>query len=174
MAALASLAAAVASAGLNPGHAGPVDVSTDARTAAVSVAAADPAVNLADPDAVCGAFAAALAAREAATDAGPADAYARAAAYADAALADALLAPPPPRAPGWAELAAHRARVTVSVARLAGEPPPDHDGVAYRAAAVVASASGRDAWRGPADRHTVYCVLHAAGPLWQVAGYDLG
>src|SRR5262245_22912744 len=135
---------------------------------------ADPHVHVSDPDAVCVAFAHALYQRDTVTDTGPSDTYRRAAAYAEPTLAVALLATVAPRGPGWEQLAAHRGRVAVTVEPFVGEPPPDGEHVAYRAAVVNITVAGRDGWRGEPTRHIVYCTLRAVGPQWWVAEYELG
>jgi len=139
-----------------------------APSGSIAAATARPVVAWSDPQAVCDAFAAALLARHGASGSDAVDEYARAAGYADPALADAMRAPAPRQAP-----AAHLGRVEVSVEPFVGEPPPDHAGVAYRAVVVVAVASGVDGRRAPPGRHTVYCTLRGDGARWLVVGNDL-
>jgi len=123
----------------------------------------DPAVDLSDAQQVCAGFAAALL-ESAAADDSPVDAYRRAAAYATAELASAMVTDQgrwPPRDP--------RHTISLEVSDYAGDAHlrPDTDEVAYRAALVTITDDA-----GGIHRRIVYCVLRQADG-WRVAGYEL-
>jgi hypothetical protein len=150
------------------GGPGPVTVASSP-----SPAAADPAVDYRDPAAVCGAFVRALYARDTATDSGPADAYRRAAAYADARYAQAIADPRALQLPDWQEWLDHRAAVAVDVQPLTGDIDVDATGHQVRAMAVTAVAQGRDGWTGQSMRTHVTCDLSPAPEGWRVGSYTL-
>jgi hypothetical protein len=149
------------------------DPAAPAGTALRSVPAPGHEVDLGDPAAVCEAFAAALFTIDSATDADPAAAHRRAAAYATSRLAAALILAPARRLPAWQELTAHRGRTDAEVGDYAGEPPPARTGTAHYAAVVTTTPTGTDGWTGRPRRHIVCCTLTRSGPQWQVAEYDL-
>jgi hypothetical protein len=143
-----------------------------AGTATPSVPAPGHEVDLGDPAAVCEAFAVALFIVDSATDASPAAAYRRAAAYTTLELAVALMNPVR-RLPAWEEPAAHRGRIDAGLGDYAGEPPPGRAGTAHHAAVVTTTPTGTGGWAGRSRRHIVYCTLTRTGRQWQVAEYDL-
>jgi hypothetical protein len=143
-----------------------------AGTATPSVPAPGHEVDLGDPAAVCEAFAVALFTIDSATDASPAAAYRRAAAYTTSRLAAALMNPVR-RLPAWAEPAAHRGRIDAELGDYAGEPPPGRAGTAHYAAVVTTTPTGTDGGTGRPRRRIVYCTLTRSGRQWQVAEYDL-
>jgi len=130
-------------------------------------------VNLADPAAVCQAFAAALFTLDTAVDDSPAAAYRRAAAYTTPELAAALMNSPARLLPAWENLAAHHGRTETQVGGYAGELPPGRAGTAHHAAMVTARPIGAAGWTGRPRRHIVYCTLTQSGPVWRLAGYNL-
>jgi hypothetical protein len=130
-------------------------------------------VDLGDPAAVCEAFAVALFTIDSATDADPAAAYRRAAAYTMPELAAALMNTPARRLPAWQEPAAHHGRIDAELGDYAGEPPPGRAGTAHHAAVATTTPTGTDGGTGRPRRHIVYCTLTRTDPQWQVAEYDL-
>jgi hypothetical protein len=138
-----------------------------------AAAAADPAVDYTDPDAVCAAFARAINARDTASDVDAGDAYRRAAAYADARYAAAVDEQQPTDLPDWAQWSEHRAVVEVSVTPLAGDVDVDVDTHSSRVVAVTAIPTGRDGWTGPPLRTLITCDMGRTGGGWRVSGYTV-
>ncbi len=140
-------------------------------------AVADPGIDYRDPARVCQGFAAALYRRDTTSDRGPTGAYRRAAAaYGSVELIAAVAGQPDGRDPDWGQWAAHRAVAdpTASGLSVGDGQPADTSVDAYRAAVVTVTPIGRDGWRGPTARTTVYCTLRASDGRWRVAGYNLG
>ena len=138
----------------------PVDATTDYR----------------NPAEVCLRFAAAVYRRDTTTDSGPGDAYRRAAAYMTGELAAAVAAQAhAERDASWNRWRAHRGFTDPTVVPLVDEEQPaDTVREAYRAASVTVAPVGRDGWRGPVERHAVYCILHGDDQKrWRVADYDV-
>ncbi len=127
-----------------------------------------------DPSAVCARFTDAVFRADTVADAGPADAYRRAAAYTTAQLAAAFTAPPRGSA-RWTVWRRHEAAIDPVVTTVPAADGQPVDGVreAYRAAQAVLTPTGRDGWRGPTERYVVFCTLHAEGGRWRIAGYDI-
>ena len=134
-----------------------------------------PGFDYSEPESVCEAFAKAILAHDATTDAGPQDAYRRASAY----MVEPLPATEQTRGDArWAELVAHRARIEVEVREWAGELPADHPTTAFRAVLATTRPVGSDGWRGEEQRYAVYCSLYRsdpgqASPGWRVAEYTI-
>ena len=142
----------------------------------LTLPAPDPAIDYSHPERVCAAFGAAVYRVDTTVDTGPADAYHRAAAYVDAALAAAISGQQPVQTPQWQEWASHRARVEVRVDPYAGDAlPPARDDEQHHGVLVTAVPVGRDGWRGPAALRTVVCTLRPAGGSgWRISGYETG
>lgn len=135
----------------------------------VSVPPPDPAVDFADPAAVCRAFATALFARDTVSDHGPGDSYIRAAAYASPAFAEALAIPVRQALPGWDTWTAHRAKIAVDATVVHG----DADTASSSTIAITATPTSADGWTGTPSQALVYCTATSSGGRYLVTGYGI-
>ncbi|WP_127547870.1 hypothetical protein [Actinoplanes sp. OR16] len=128
-----------------------------------------------DPAEVCAAFAAALYSADTVADAGPADAYRRAAAYMSGALAAQSAAAA--RDSRWETWRRQRARLETSVEVLDPNPRQTDTAVTSRRSVLVTAVPAGDrGWRGPEERSVLDCDLRRGGPDgagWRVAHYQV-
>ena len=154
------------------------DRSTSPPPAGPTTPAATPAelvgVDETDPAAVCEGFARVLYSRDTVTDAGPGDAYRRAAAFLEPSLAAAAMSGPD-RSAEWEQWRGHQVRTDVQVTPWLGDGQPEAAGSEqYRAVVATVLPVGADGWRGPARTTTVYCTLTpSAPPRWRISAYEL-
>jgi hypothetical protein len=132
-------------------------------------------VDYRDPARVCARFAAELYSADTVADAGPGDAYQRAAGYMSGALAAQSAAAA--RDGRWDTWRRQRARLETTAEMLdAGWQPADTAISAARSVLVTAVPVGAGGWRGPAERSVLACDLRRGGPDgdgWRVAHYQV-
>lgn len=179
-AAVAALSAAAVLAGCSttpvPPQLGDHDhEAAPARPAAPSAPApvsppTDPRADYGDPGQVCRAFTAALYSADTARDTGPGDAYLRAAAYLDGALA--AQSDGAQQDGRWDTWRSHSARLDTHVAGYADvHQEPDSSVTAYRAQKVSTTPVGADGWRGWSESDLIYCTLRHGEAWWRVSDY---
>lgn len=131
---------------------------------------AEPGFSYADPGEVCRRFVTALYSADATKDAGPGDAFARAARYMSGSLAGQSAGAA--RDGRWEAWTQHRARMDTRVERHVDmHQMPDSSVRAGRAQKVTATPVGADGWRGWTESSLVYCDLRHDGHGWRVADY---
>lgn len=130
----------------------------------------DPGADYGDPGAVCRAFSAALYSADTTRDSGPGEAYLRAAAYMNGALAaQSAGAQHDGR---WDTWRSHDARLDTHVTAYADvHAEPDSSVAAYRAQKVSTTPVGADGWRGWSESNLIYCTLSHGESGWRVSDY---
>ncbi len=117
---------------------------------------------------LCARFTIAALGSDTATDAGPADARRRAAQqFGTPTLIDGLVGEG--RDTTWPILAEHHARVQISIAPVADDPPPQDGEHAGAAVVATRTAVADDGWRRELPSIVVYCALRRTQDGWKVA-----
>jgi hypothetical protein len=146
-------------------------ISTSGPPLSATAPAAGPTGYHLEPRLVREAFVVAVYRVNTTVDHGAQDAYPRAAADIDTALAVAVA----PLTPQWQRWTARSTYVDVQAAECAGDAlPPATDDQRHHATVVTAWPIGRDGWRGPAQRHTLVCARWSGESGWRVGAYETG
>ncbi|MEU8284153.1 hypothetical protein AB0C01_07420 [Micromonospora sp. NPDC048905] len=128
-----------------------------------------------DPGEVCTRFTAALYSADTRRDAGPDDAYKRAANFVSGTLA--AQSPAAKRDGRWATWAEYRAYVDAAVEPFVDALQAADTAIsARRTVRVTATPLSEDGWRGWTEDSLVDCTLRRGGPDgsgWRVAGYEI-
>lgn len=171
------LAAAAGCAPVSPRPAGPLPSPPAGPTPVTGPSAPTPppqpaaSVDRRDPDAVAVAALTALYSYDTTVDRRPADAARRARPWLSASFRSSITSLPPQSGPGatWSTWAAHRAIVHTTVTPGSDARPDNLATRTYRQYLVTLTPRGRDGWRGPARRITVFLALDRTTTGWAVS-----